>query len=171
MGSKITKIQREGIHALYDIKEKLGRFSSHSYHSHFLLLFFFSSLQQPARSLIACLILILILSGNFAIVKRAIRRSDGVEVAIKIIRKATLKPKELESIHDEVEIMNRVRPDSDPLKSYLIITLTFQPNPTQPNQPNPTQSTQPNQPNQPRSVTPTALSSSTCTIRLKSSIW
>jgi len=42
-------------------------------------------------------------SGNFAVVKKAIRKSDGVEVAIKIIDKA--KVEDMNDITREIEIM------------------------------------------------------------------
>lgn len=71
MGAKVTIINKDEIHEIFDIQEKLG-------------------------------------SGNFAVVKKAARRANGQIVALKIVKKSTLKPKELETIHDEVEIMQRI---------------------------------------------------------------
>lgn len=71
MGAKVTIINKDEIHEIFDIQEKLG-------------------------------------SGNFAVVKKAVRRTNGQVVALKIVKKSTLKPKELETIHDEVEIMQRI---------------------------------------------------------------
>jgi len=47
-------------------------------------------------------------TGSFATVKRAIKKSDKKEYAIKIIKKSKLKPEELAVVHDEVEIMHKV---------------------------------------------------------------
>jgi serine/threonine protein kinase len=47
-------------------------------------------------------------SGSFAVVKRAVRKSDHKEFAIKIIKKSKLKPDELAVVHDEVEIMHKI---------------------------------------------------------------
>ena len=41
--------------------------------------------------------------------KKAIRKKDGQEVAVKIIKKKNLAVSELETIKDEVDIMKRVR--------------------------------------------------------------
>jgi len=48
-------------------------------------------------------------SGSFAVVKRAIRRSDKQEFAIKVIKKTKLNPEELAVVHDEVNIMNQIK--------------------------------------------------------------
>jgi len=48
-------------------------------------------------------------SGSFAIVKLAVRKSDGKQFAIKIIKKTKLNAEELAVVHDEAEIMQRVR--------------------------------------------------------------
>jgi len=42
-------------------------------------------------------------------VKEAVRRADGKHFAIKIIKKNKLNPEELAVVHDEVEIMQKVR--------------------------------------------------------------
>jgi len=42
-------------------------------------------------------------------VKRAIRKSDGKHVAVKIIKKAKLNAEELAVVHDEVEIMHKIK--------------------------------------------------------------
>eukprot|EP00954_Amorphochlora_amoebiformis_P020510 1339865-Amorphochlora_amoeboformis.AAC.1 len=47
--------------------------------------------------------------GSFAIVKRAVRKKDGKELAVKIIKKAKLGQKELQIVHDEVKIMDKIR--------------------------------------------------------------
>lgn len=47
-------------------------------------------------------------AGSFATVKRAIRKADKHEFAIKIIKKSKLNPEELAVVHDEVEIMHRI---------------------------------------------------------------
>lgn len=47
-------------------------------------------------------------SGSFAVVKRAIRKSDKGEFAIKVIKKAKLNPEELAVVHDEVNIMHQI---------------------------------------------------------------
>jgi len=47
-------------------------------------------------------------TGAFATVKRAVKKSDKSEYAIKMIDKSKLKKEELEVIHDEVDIMKRV---------------------------------------------------------------
>eukprot|EP00808_Paulinella_micropora_P028921 g49349.t1 len=46
--------------------------------------------------------------GNFAIVRRGIRKSDQKEFAIKMIMKKRLRPEEMQATHDEVEIMQRI---------------------------------------------------------------
>lgn len=48
-------------------------------------------------------------TGSFATVKRAIRKSDGKEFAIKIIKKDKLNSDEIAVVHDEVEIMHKIR--------------------------------------------------------------
>lgn len=47
-------------------------------------------------------------SGSFAVVKKAIRKSDGKVFAVKIIKKNKLNADELSVVHDEVEIMHRI---------------------------------------------------------------
>jgi len=47
-------------------------------------------------------------TGSFAVVKRAVRKSDGKEFAVKVIKKAKLNAEELAVVHDEVEIMHKV---------------------------------------------------------------
>mmetsp|Transcript_12767 Transcript_12767/g.15149 ORF Transcript_12767/g.15149 Transcript_12767/m.15149 type:complete len:333 (-) Transcript_12767:216-1214(-) len=47
--------------------------------------------------------------GSFAIVKRAVRKKDGKELAVKIIKKAKLGQKELQIVHDEVKIMDKIK--------------------------------------------------------------
>lgn len=47
-------------------------------------------------------------SGGFAVVHKAIRKSDGTAVAIKIIDKRKLKQEELKMIQHEVTIMDKV---------------------------------------------------------------
>lgn len=46
--------------------------------------------------------------GSFAEVKRAIRRKDKQEFAIKVISKSKLNSSELAVIHDEVDIMHKI---------------------------------------------------------------
>mmetsp|Transcript_19920 Transcript_19920/g.28025 ORF Transcript_19920/g.28025 Transcript_19920/m.28025 type:complete len:333 (-) Transcript_19920:202-1200(-) len=46
--------------------------------------------------------------GSFAIVKRAVRKKDGKELAVKIIKKAKLGQKDLQIVHDEVKIMDKI---------------------------------------------------------------
>mmetsp|Transcript_17622 Transcript_17622/g.31624 ORF Transcript_17622/g.31624 Transcript_17622/m.31624 type:complete len:331 (-) Transcript_17622:1175-2167(-) len=46
--------------------------------------------------------------GSFAIVKRTIRKKDGKELAVKIIKKTKLGQKELQIVHDEVKIMDKI---------------------------------------------------------------
>jgi calcium/calmodulin-dependent protein kinase I len=46
--------------------------------------------------------------GSFATVKRAVRKSDGKQFAVKIIKKNKLNAEELLVVHDEVEIMHRI---------------------------------------------------------------
>lgn len=48
-------------------------------------------------------------SGSFAVVKRAVRKSDKAEFAIKVIKKAKLNPEELAVVHDEVNIMHQIQ--------------------------------------------------------------
>eukprot|EP00457_Paulinella_chromatophora_P002122 gb/GEZN01002126.1/.p1 GENE.gb/GEZN01002126.1/~~gb/GEZN01002126.1/.p1 ORF type:complete len:666 (-),score=78.57 gb/GEZN01002126.1/:528-2525(-) len=47
-------------------------------------------------------------TGAFAVVKRATRREDGKQFAIKIIKKSELKETALANIHDEVDIMLKI---------------------------------------------------------------
>lgn len=47
-------------------------------------------------------------TGSFAVVKRAVRKSDGKQFAIKVIKKSKLNSEELAVVHDEVEIMHKV---------------------------------------------------------------
>jgi len=47
-------------------------------------------------------------TGSFAVVKRATRKSDGKEFAIKVIKKQKLSAEELAIVHDEVEIMHKI---------------------------------------------------------------
>lgn len=47
-------------------------------------------------------------TGSFAVVKRAVRKSDGHQFAIKVIKKSKLNAEELAVVHDEVEIMHKV---------------------------------------------------------------
>jgi calcium/calmodulin-dependent protein kinase I len=47
-------------------------------------------------------------SGSFATVKRATRKSDGKQFAIKVIKKTKLNAEELAVVHDEVEIMHKL---------------------------------------------------------------
>jgi len=47
-------------------------------------------------------------TGSFATVKRAIRKSDGKQFAIKVIKKAKLNSEELAVVHDEVSIMHKI---------------------------------------------------------------
>eukprot|EP00465_Bigelowiella_longifila_P014758 CAMPEP_0185257992 /NCGR_PEP_ID=MMETSP1359-20130426/6984_1 /TAXON_ID=552665 /ORGANISM="Bigelowiella longifila, Strain CCMP242" /LENGTH=335 /DNA_ID=CAMNT_0027843313 /DNA_START=56 /DNA_END=1063 /DNA_ORIENTATION=+ len=46
--------------------------------------------------------------GSFATVKRAVRKKDKKELAVKIIKKTKLKQEELKIVHDEVKIMKRI---------------------------------------------------------------
>ena len=57
----------------------------------------------------ACAMLHSCISGSFAVVKRAVRKSDGKQFAIKVIKKSKLNSEELAVVHDEVEIMHKVR--------------------------------------------------------------
>jgi calcium/calmodulin-dependent protein kinase I len=47
-------------------------------------------------------------TGSFAIVKRAVRKSDSKEFAVKVVKKAKLTQEELAVVHEEVEIMHRI---------------------------------------------------------------
>lgn len=47
-------------------------------------------------------------TGSFAVVKLAVRKADGKQFAIKIIKKSKLNPEELAVVHDEVEIMHKI---------------------------------------------------------------
>jgi len=47
-------------------------------------------------------------TGSFAVVKRAVAKKSGQEFAIKIIKKTKLSADELNSVHDEVEIMHKI---------------------------------------------------------------
>lgn len=49
-----------------------------------------------------------LISGSFAVVKRATRKSDGKQFAIKVIKKSKLNSEELAVVHDEVEIMHKI---------------------------------------------------------------
>lgn len=71
-------------------------------------------------------------TGSFAVVKRCIRKSDGKEFAVKIIKKAKLNPDELAVVHDEVEIMHIINHPNivtlyemfeSPKKIYMIMEL------------------------------------------------
>jgi len=46
--------------------------------------------------------------GAFAVVKRAIRKSDAKEFAIKIIKKDNLNSEDLAIVEDEVDIMQKI---------------------------------------------------------------
>jgi len=48
-------------------------------------------------------------TGSFAEVKRAVRKEDAKEFAIKIIKKSKLNADELSVVHDEVEIMHKIK--------------------------------------------------------------
>src|SRR4051794_33938733 len=52
------------------------------------------------------------LRGSFATMKRATRKSDGKQFAIKVIKKTKLNAEELSVVHDEVEIMHKVSSSS-----------------------------------------------------------
>lgn len=47
-------------------------------------------------------------TGSFAVVKRGVRRSDGKEFAVKVIKKSKLNAEELAVVHDEVEILHKI---------------------------------------------------------------
>uniref|UniRef100_A0A6A7GDE1 non-specific serine/threonine protein kinase n=1 Tax=Hirondellea gigas TaxID=1518452 RepID=A0A6A7GDE1_9CRUS len=47
-------------------------------------------------------------TGSFAVVKKGIRKKDGAEFALKIVKKKNLNAEELMTINDEVEIMNQI---------------------------------------------------------------
>jgi len=47
--------------------------------------------------------------GSFAVVKKCIRKKDGNVMAVKIIKKTKLKEEDLQIIHQEVEIMNKIK--------------------------------------------------------------
>jgi serine/threonine protein kinase len=47
-------------------------------------------------------------SGSFAVVSKAIRKSDNKEFAIKVIKKSKLTAEELAVVHDEVEILHKI---------------------------------------------------------------
>jgi len=47
-------------------------------------------------------------TGSFAVVKRAVSKSDGKQFAIKVIKKTKLNTEELAVVHDEVEIMHKI---------------------------------------------------------------
>jgi len=47
-------------------------------------------------------------TGSFAVVKKAVRKKDGSEFAIKIVKKAKLSKEEMSVLHDEVKIMNHI---------------------------------------------------------------
>jgi calcium/calmodulin-dependent protein kinase I len=65
-------------------------------------------------------------------VKRAVRKKDGAEFAIKVIKKARLNEEELSVVHDEVEIMHRIQHPNcatlfemfeTPKKIYMVLEL------------------------------------------------
>jgi len=47
-------------------------------------------------------------TGSFAVVKKAVRKADSKEFAIKVIKKNKLNADELAVVHDEVEIMHKI---------------------------------------------------------------
>merc|ERR1719167_904183 len=47
-------------------------------------------------------------TGSFAVVKKAVKKSNGNEVAVKIIDKQKLEKAELDSLNDEVEILQKL---------------------------------------------------------------
>jgi len=46
--------------------------------------------------------------GNFAVVRRVQRKSDGKEFAAKIIKKKNLKERDMRKLHDEVKILQKL---------------------------------------------------------------
>lgn len=48
-------------------------------------------------------------TGSFAVVKKAVRKKDGMVFAVKIIQKKKLSQEELETVDDEIEIMNKIK--------------------------------------------------------------
>jgi calcium/calmodulin-dependent protein kinase I len=46
--------------------------------------------------------------GSFAVVKLAVRKSDGEQFAIKVIKRSKLNEEELQLVHEEVAIMNKI---------------------------------------------------------------
>lgn len=71
-------------------------------------------------------------TGNFAVVKRAVRKADQQEFAVKIIKKNKLKEDDLAAIASEIEIMKQINhPNCMALievfqsrtKAYLVIEL------------------------------------------------
>lgn len=71
-------------------------------------------------------------SGSFAVVKRAIRKSDKQEFAIKCIKKGKLNKEELEVVMDEAKIMEQVKHEncmklyeffSTKKKVYMVVEL------------------------------------------------
>ena len=109
------KLKKEEIQKYYDIKEKLG--TSVELHTTeggggrctvplSWLVAVFALTPTPYRALRRCLVSP---SGSFAVVKRAVRKSDGKQFAIKVIKKSKLNSEELAVVHDEVEIMHKVR--------------------------------------------------------------
>lgn len=70
--------------------------------------------------------------GSFGTVKKAIRKSDHKEFAVKIIKKSKIPKEELEVIHDEVDIMRRINHPNcvklyetfnTPKKMYMVMEL------------------------------------------------
>jgi len=70
--------------------------------------------------------------GSFAVVKRAVRKSDGKQFAIKVIKKSKLNSEELAVVHDEVEIMHKIKHQNcvtlyemyeTPKKIYMVLEL------------------------------------------------
>jgi len=71
-------------------------------------------------------------TGSFATVKRAVRKSDGKQYAIKVIKKNKLNAEELAVVHDEVEIMHKLNHENcvllyemfdTPKKIYMVMEL------------------------------------------------
>ena len=56
--------------------------------------------------------------GGFSIVRKAIHKRSGRQVAVKIVRKDTLSSQELDELMDEVEILSKV--DSDSLLFFSV---------------------------------------------------
>lgn len=71
-------------------------------------------------------------TGSFAVVKRAVRKSDGKQFAVKVIKKSKLNAEELAVVHDEVEIMHKINHQNcvhlyemyeTPKKIYMVLEL------------------------------------------------